>query len=68
VTPGSANGVPEMTVFLSTLVEIGFLDGKKKAHGEFRSEAHAGAGFASGDSKREASHAGGLGPDLIKRI
>jgi sugar phosphate isomerase/epimerase len=29
-TPGSANGVPEMTVFLSTLVEIGFLDGKKR--------------------------------------
>ncbi len=29
-TPGSANGVPEMTVFLRTLVEIGFLDGKTR--------------------------------------
>ncbi len=29
-TPGSSNGVPEMTVFLSTLVEIGFLDGKRR--------------------------------------
>lgn len=29
-TPGSANGVPEMTAFLRTLVEIGFLDGKRR--------------------------------------
>ncbi|MGO9117225.1 MAG: sugar phosphate isomerase/epimerase family protein [Desulfomonilaceae bacterium] len=29
-TPGSANGVPEMTIFLRTLVEIGFLDGKRR--------------------------------------
>ncbi len=29
-TPGSANGVPEMAAFLRTLVEIGFLDGKRR--------------------------------------
>ncbi len=29
-TPGSANGVPEMAAFLSTLVDIGFLDGKTR--------------------------------------
>jgi sugar phosphate isomerase/epimerase len=29
-TAGSANGVPEMASFLRTLVEIGFLDGKRR--------------------------------------
>ncbi|MEJ2719254.1 MAG: TIM barrel protein [Deltaproteobacteria bacterium] len=29
-TPGSANDVPEMVDFLRTLIDIGFLDGKKK--------------------------------------
>jgi len=29
-TPGSANDVPEMVDFLRTLVEIGFLDGRKR--------------------------------------
>ncbi len=29
-TPGSANGIPEMTIFLRTLLEIGFLGGKRR--------------------------------------
>lgn len=29
-TPGSANGVPEMVAFLRTLVQVGFLDGKRR--------------------------------------